>query len=1633
MANDSPPRLSQPAVSSSDLSAGKPPAPPSAAASGDDGADEPAHSRTFIPFSRASVSSGQGSSSHPASSPAQSPQAPSRPSFAGLSRPSYISLPSRHNLGERGFPSPDVASPSGRHSVSSAESSSSRIAPDFGGSSARYFPMRSVVYPTPNVTSPATSAGAASSARSYTGAKRAGSMQGPGAPPPGSAEAVLLEEGFPAPPEEAAGSEPGAQLDEASLTDAAAKVGLVERSSSHGSSGEDGRPETLRRSSSLTEGAASNAESPAASEVKPPSLDPYLSEPTTHAKVGDPDSDDEEDGEGDVHNAETESNVQQRDFGDETNGGRSGRVQTSTPRDEGGSSYTGGSDKPMLMTSRFEHRVTEDGQILVLTGREGQLERCEDEPIQAPGAVQAFGVLVAFDLEEDERMKVQQVSENSGFVIGLPPRVLFRTKCFSELLDEDEADALRDAIDALDERDLDESNEEVGPYTFTLAGEGIPGSGDRDAQSRDRFEWICHAAIHRPNRTLQPKRVILELELVEDQVNPLATVSSEPFTPDERGGMATDEEYGENGINPTEADLIESTVSIAKPLRILARHRSTRMRRRKRSRQGLEEMDVVGLLSQINDQLGKAGDLETFLKVTVGVFKELTEFDRVMIYQFDEMWNGRVVAEQVDWSRTRDLFRGLNFPASDIPAQARELYRINKVRVLYDRDQPTARLCCRSMEEVALPLDMTHCHLRAMSPIHTKYLGNMGVRSSMSISITAFGDLWGLIALHTYGRYGHRVSFPVRQLCKLLGQSISRNIERISYASRLQARKLINTASSDQNPSGYIVAKAEDLLDLFHADFGVLSIGDEAKILGPVSNSQELLALLEYLRVKRFETLKTSQDIAIDFPDIDYPNGFKLIAGILLVPLSAGGNDFIVFCRKPQLTEVHWAGNPYTNKKINEHGDQYQALEPRKSFKIWSETVVGKSRAWTDEEKETASVLCLVYGKFIAVWREKESALAASQLTNLLLQNASHEVRTPLNAIINYLELALDGPIPGEVRENLVRSHAASKSLIHVINDLLDLTRTEKGNELYLTDPFNLAETLKESVSIHRDEASRRGLSLEIVETPTGTPSTLLGDRAKIRQIVTNVVGNALKHTKEGGILVEWGEVLSAEDASQPNQDAIKIGISITDTGVGISEQKLENIFRQFENVATIGDKERDEMADTEQAVGLGLAVVARIVRNLDGQLQVESKVGKGSKFTFIFPFRLPPQDAASAHAIAQSIQQSIQREMKPEAQCEPLVRRTSTGSAGSRASKTSSGRSEIDSLINAMSQSHMDSKQPRSTGTRSIQSMRSNRSFRSARSNIPPQQDASPSDTGSRGSVGISGGAIPLRAARIAPSRGGGEPTTSPLSSPSLAKSQNPLNSLFATPDSPGKSSPLSLRSAPTIASPAERERRQSILSVTSEPAANSTAADNAPRAKSPEPDAKAGASSPTHVSEYRKSAAPQATDTIEPMRVLVVEDEMVNRMIISQRLKKDGHEVIVAEHGGVAVRKFEEDRNFDIVLMDLQMPIMNGVDASKNIRCLERESPLPEDQQRLSTRLNDGIPILAVSASLPERERPTIVDAELNGWLLKPIDFKRLRTLMRGATDNAARRPEIYRPGQWERGGWLTEMPQPDLAAKA
>ena len=375
----------------------------------------------------------------------------------------------------------------------------------------------------------------------------------------------------------------------------------------------------------------------------------------------------------------------------------------------------------LMITSRFKHVMTDEGHAVIAGRDTNVLRRCEDEPIHIPGAIQSFGLLIALREEDDGKLSVEVVSENSKRLIGYSPSELFALESFCDILSEEQMANLLDHLDFI--RDAAADPALNGPEVFTLA---VRSPGKRPIKM-----W-CAMHINEKN----PDLIICEFELEDDQLNPLVHIlDSSPEPPE-----------GTLQSNPSAEDFVESTKISSKPLRVL--------RNARRRRGDAAVMEVFNIMSQVQEQLASAPNLEMFLKVLVGVIKELTGFHRVMIYQFDQAWNGRVVTELVDPRATKDLYKGLNFPASDIPQQARDLYKVNKVRLLYDRDQLTARLVCRSIKDLETPLDLTFAYLRAMSPIHIKYLGNMGVRASMSISMTAFGELWGLIACHSYGSKG---------------------------------------------------------------------------------------------------------------------------------------------------------------------------------------------------------------------------------------------------------------------------------------------------------------------------------------------------------------------------------------------------------------------------------------------------------------------------------------------------------------------------------------------------------------------------------------------------------------------------------------------------------------------------------------------------------------------------------------------------------------------------------------------------------------------------------------------------------------------------------------------------------------
>jgi light-regulated signal transduction histidine kinase (bacteriophytochrome) len=499
----------------------------------------------------------------------------------------------------------------------------------------------------------------------------------------------------------------------------------------------------------------------------------------------------------------------------------------------------------------------------------------------------------------------------------------------------------------------------------------------------------------------------------------------------------------------------------------------------------------------------------------------------------------------------------------------------------------------------------------------------MGVRSTMSISIVINNDLWGLVACHHYGEAGLRVPLPIRELCRNIGECASTNIERLLMQQRIQARKPHPVVPSQQHPSGFITASSTDLVRAFDADFGLLSIQGEARAIGRLDPYSEALALLAHLEARRFTNIFSSKNIKVDFPSLKYPPGINVIAGLLVIPLSTGGTDFIVFFRKGQLREVRWAGNPY--EKVVKPGSQY--LEPRASFRRWTETVGGMSRDWTEDQLDTACILSSVYGRFIEIWRQKESAAQNNRLTRLLLRNSSHEVRTPLNAIVNYLEIALENPVDNSTKEVLQKAYKASRSLVYVIDDLLNLTKVEDGRISTPDESFDLCLTVSEVLTPFRKEAMRKNMDLT-VSTHPGIPEIVKGDSSRLRQIMSNIIANAFQNSMDGGIKVDIRPIFVRENTSV-------IGIRVQDNGKGMAEATLDDLFQEFEQI--FDDEEKESTSPTPSLtvganrplVGLGLALVARYVKNMGGQIRVRSELGKGTIFGIELPFEHAPSTPA--------------------------------------------------------------------------------------------------------------------------------------------------------------------------------------------------------------------------------------------------------------------------------------------------------------------------------------------------------------------------------------------------------------------
>ncbi|UZR99017.1 ATP-binding protein [Chondrinema litorale] len=606
--------------------------------------------------------------------------------------------------------------------------------------------------------------------------------------------------------------------------------------------------------------------------------------------------------------------------------------------------------------------------------------------------------------------------------------------------------------------------------------------------------------------------------------------------------------------------------------------------------------------------LRKATSREELFDTVVAHIRRLTDFDRVKLYQFDSEWNGKVIAE--DKKENVPSYKGLNFPASDIPAQARELYSKNFLRIISDiRYKPSKIIGSKDIEHL-LPLDMTYSVLRSVSPVHIQYLENMGVGASMSVSIIQDGKLWGLIACHHLTE--KHIAYRTRMVTELMGHIFStllssfydvsykiENTNRALLLSKISKKILDKNLKDDQI--------ANELMSIMKADAMAIVIKGKIQQFNTTLSPEKLEKLFEYFKSNSPLAIFQTNEVDKTFKDHEILK--ELEGGLMVVPINHSNNDTIIWFRKPLNSEVNWAGKPEKNVEETKAGFR---LSPRSSFKLWKETIKSKSAPWSNFDVETALAIVRLILEY-----ERNVAELANQAKSDFLSNMSHELRTPMNAIIGVASILEKSPnLPSELKEFVKTLNISSESLLTLINDLLDIAKIE-SNKIELENiPFNFAEILESARSVMSVKANKKQIGLNF-HYPDKSELYFIGDPNRIRQILFNLLSNAIKFTSEGFVNV----LLKVKYPE--NLNICHINIYVSDTGIGMSKKQINRIFDKF----TQADQ---TISRNFGGTGLGLSITKSFVEMMDGKIYVTSLEGMGSQFQVELPLEMQRKQVAS-------------------------------------------------------------------------------------------------------------------------------------------------------------------------------------------------------------------------------------------------------------------------------------------------------------------------------------------------------------------------------------------------------------------
>lgn len=363
---------------------------------------------------------------------------------------------------------------------------------------------------------------------------------------------------------------------------------------------------------------------------------------------------------------------------------------------------------------------------------------------------------------------------------------------------------------------------------------------------------------------------------------------------------------------------------------------------------------ALGLTQSLVRRIDRENEVDDLVASVARLVRAMLGYDRVMVYRFLHNGAGRVVAEAK--ASGLQSFLGQHFPFSDIPVQARRLYLQNWIRVIGDVSFQPVPLT-PGLQPGEAPIDMSHAHLRSVSPIHCEYLQNMGVASSMSISIVVNGELWGLIACHH--DTPKMLSIPLRVATELFAQYFSLQIgaaeNRRQHLAANHARRrldaIIATIDPNETVETTLKKRLREFSSLVACDGAGLWVDGEWTATGAVPTAENVDALMAFINATAASNIWETQDLSSHLPAGHYG---RRVAGLMAIPISASANNYLILFRSEEAHEIEWAGEP---KKQVVHDQRGERLSPRGSFETWREDVRNRSLPWTKDDVAVAEAI----------------------------------------------------------------------------------------------------------------------------------------------------------------------------------------------------------------------------------------------------------------------------------------------------------------------------------------------------------------------------------------------------------------------------------------------------------------------------------------------------------------------------------------------------------------------------------------------------------------------------------------------------------------------------------------------------